>query len=214
MLRDEAGGCFGQRFSGGGAGVKGCQRWCERWSNGGGGWEEERKKVLDTTTTKKDRRNQVLQLRKGTTLDVGDRVWLSLTAQRLHVNHKDGEPMDEGSIPLPGPIVPSNDLLPSQVESPLPIIPIPLPPIVPSNDQLPSQVEPPLLIILFPLPPISPSRDQLPFQVVEPPLPIILVPIPPIIPSDDQHPSQVESPLPIIPVTIPLEENSFVAMMF
>uniref|UniRef100_A0A803MN30 Uncharacterized protein n=1 Tax=Chenopodium quinoa TaxID=63459 RepID=A0A803MN30_CHEQI len=55
-----------------------------------------REEVLDTTTTMKDRHNQVLQLRKGTTLDVGDRVWLSLTAQRLHENHKDGEPMDEG----------------------------------------------------------------------------------------------------------------------
>uniref|UniRef100_A0A803MAX1 Gag-pol polyprotein n=1 Tax=Chenopodium quinoa TaxID=63459 RepID=A0A803MAX1_CHEQI len=59
-----------------------------------------RDEVLDTTTTKKDRRYQVLQLRKGTTLDVGDRVWLSLTAQRLHVNHKDGEPMDEGPFQI------------------------------------------------------------------------------------------------------------------
>lgn len=47
-------------------------------------------------TTKKERREQILQLRKESELEVGDRVWLTLHAQMKQYNAKHGEPLDEG----------------------------------------------------------------------------------------------------------------------
>ncbi|XP_010678245.1 uncharacterized protein LOC104893810 [Beta vulgaris subsp. vulgaris] len=56
--------------------------------------------VLKTAQNKKEGRQQLLQLRQGSKMDLGDKVWLSLSAQKLHVNHKDGEPMDEGPFEI------------------------------------------------------------------------------------------------------------------
>lgn len=56
--------------------------------------------VLETAATKGERRDHVLQMRKGTTFDVGDKVWLSLSTQKLHVSHKHAEPLDEGSFDI------------------------------------------------------------------------------------------------------------------
>ncbi|KAL2937864.1 Splicing factor 1, partial [Bienertia sinuspersici] len=52
--------------------------------------------ILDSATNKKERRDQVLNMRRGTNFQEGDYVWLSLNAQKLHVDHKNDEPMDEG----------------------------------------------------------------------------------------------------------------------
>uniref|UniRef100_A0A803M7Z3 CCHC-type domain-containing protein n=1 Tax=Chenopodium quinoa TaxID=63459 RepID=A0A803M7Z3_CHEQI len=52
-----------------------------------------RDEILESSMTKKDR-NQVLHIRRGTNLDKGDMIWLSLNAQKLHVDHKNNEPLD------------------------------------------------------------------------------------------------------------------------
>ncbi|XP_057252335.1 uncharacterized protein LOC125499577 [Beta vulgaris subsp. vulgaris] len=55
-----------------------------------------RDEMLETASTKKARRASVLHLRQDSRLSEGDYVWLSLSAQKLHIDHKNDEPMDEG----------------------------------------------------------------------------------------------------------------------
>lgn len=55
-----------------------------------------RDEVLEVASSKKERRAKLLHLRHTSGFVEGDYVWLSLAAQKLHINHKDGEPMDEG----------------------------------------------------------------------------------------------------------------------
>lgn len=55
-----------------------------------------RNEVLEGPTTKREMRNSLLHIRHAASLDVGDYVWLSLAPQKLHINHKHDEPMDEG----------------------------------------------------------------------------------------------------------------------
>lgn len=50
--------------------------------------------------TKQERREQVLHMPKGILLDVGDKVWLTILAQKLHVSHTHGEPVDEGPLDI------------------------------------------------------------------------------------------------------------------
>uniref|UniRef100_A0A803MK46 CCHC-type domain-containing protein n=1 Tax=Chenopodium quinoa TaxID=63459 RepID=A0A803MK46_CHEQI len=56
--------------------------------------------VLDCSKDKRERRDKMLHMRKGTNLQEGSKVWLSLDAQRLHIDHKNGEPMDEGPFDI------------------------------------------------------------------------------------------------------------------
>ncbi|XP_021727437.1 uncharacterized protein LOC110694575 [Chenopodium quinoa] len=56
--------------------------------------------VLDCSNDKRERRDKLLQMRKGTNLQEGSKVWLSLNAQRMHIDHKNGEPMDEGPFDI------------------------------------------------------------------------------------------------------------------
>ena len=56
--------------------------------------------MLETTGIKKQQCQQMLHMRKGTRMDVGDKVWLSFPAQRLHVSHKHGEPVNEGPFDI------------------------------------------------------------------------------------------------------------------
>ncbi|KAL2933941.1 Zinc finger SWIM domain-containing protein 8 [Bienertia sinuspersici] len=44
--------------------------------------EQSRDEILDSATNKKERRDQVLNMRRGTNLQEGDYVWLSLNAQK------------------------------------------------------------------------------------------------------------------------------------
>ncbi|KMS95930.1 hypothetical protein BVRB_003660 [Beta vulgaris subsp. vulgaris] len=55
-----------------------------------------RDEMLETASTKKERSASVLHLRQDSRLSEGDYVWLSLSAQKLHIDHKNDEPMDEG----------------------------------------------------------------------------------------------------------------------
>ena len=57
-----------------------------------------RNEVLEVPTTKRERRNNLLHSRHAPSLDVGDYVCLSLAEQKLHINHKHDEPMDEGPL--------------------------------------------------------------------------------------------------------------------
>ncbi|KAL2934119.1 Nostrin [Bienertia sinuspersici] len=56
--------------------------------------------LLDCASSKKERRLKALQIQKGSSFNKGDRVWLSFNAQKLHVDHKYDEPMDEGPFEI------------------------------------------------------------------------------------------------------------------
>ncbi|KAL2942923.1 Branchpoint-bridging protein [Bienertia sinuspersici] len=56
-------------------------------------WKDE---ILDSDTNKKERHDQILNIRRATNLQEGDYVRLSLNSQKLHIDHRNDEPMDEG----------------------------------------------------------------------------------------------------------------------
>ena len=51
-------------------------------------------------SNKKERRAKLLHLRQGPHTGEGGYVWLSLSAQTLHLDHKIDEPMDEGPFKI------------------------------------------------------------------------------------------------------------------
>lgn len=56
--------------------------------------------MLESARNKMERHAHSLQMHRGTHLAKDDRFWLSITAQKLHVNHKYDEPLDEGSFEI------------------------------------------------------------------------------------------------------------------
>lgn len=52
--------------------------------------------MLEVPLNKKERHKKLLYTCHNNQLDEEDYVWLSLEAQKLHVNHKDEEPIDDG----------------------------------------------------------------------------------------------------------------------
>lgn len=58
-------------------------------------WVRIEMRFLKCLEIRKKRPAKLLHIRRAPTLDVGDFVWLSLAAKKLHINHKNGEPIDE-----------------------------------------------------------------------------------------------------------------------
>lgn len=55
-----------------------------------------REELLDVPSTKKEWREKLLHMHHVPSLQDGDHVWLTVSAQKLHVHHKYGAPVDDG----------------------------------------------------------------------------------------------------------------------